>query len=101
MQVLPTKISANGTVTPLPFPAFLSMIMVSVTSAGSAWTLQITDTSGNAIYVANPVAVGNFYQLLPGVTYMSGQVNIVTSGTTAGVAYVWLGWGKTEGAAHP
>jgi hypothetical protein len=74
----------------------VKQIVISVFSAGTGWVLRIQDIAAIPFVLVPPTtltapstpsaAIINFDEPV----YMEGGVNVVTSGTTAGVVYVWV-----------
>ena len=90
------RISTNTTTTPIASTVRLRQITINVTGAPSAWVVTIQDKSATPFVVFSqtfaaattaPIVVN----LGDGIT-MTGGIDIITSGTTPGVANVALNY---------
>jgi hypothetical protein len=91
-----TKITIKGTTTVIDTSCQLNQICIAVENAGTAWTMKIQDKATIPF-----VIVPTFTMIVPAdpgpiiipfdwPLYMDGGIDIITAGTTAGVAYVWM-----------
>jgi hypothetical protein len=85
-------LTTNATATVTSTTAYVNTVQVSVTNAGSAWVIKIQDKSGTprVLYQAT-AAVGSTTPVNATVPIQSASgIDIITSGTTPGVADVWI-----------
>lgn len=88
-----SHITTKTTTTVTSSTAYVSSIAICVTGAGTSQTLVIQDKSGTAktLYTAgSAIAVGNTYINFERPVLMSGGIDIVTGGTTAGTQDVFI-----------
>jgi hypothetical protein len=91
-----SKITIKGTTTVIAQSCQLNQILIAVTSAGTAWTMQIQDKASvpfilvPAFTLALPTDPGPIRIPFDWPVYMDGGIDIITAGTTAGVVYVWM-----------
>jgi hypothetical protein len=91
-----THVTTNTTVTPLATTVRLRQIVINVTGTPSAWVIKIQDKGGTPKIIfqqtfnaatTQPIVVN----LGDGVT-MQGGIDIITSGTTPGIADIFLNY---------
>lgn len=95
-----TRITTKATFTPVNVSCILKQIVIACAAAGTAWTLQVQDkaASPNVLVAAFTLTVPAddkpiiifFEQPIP----MDAGIDIITAGTTAGQASVWLDYGQ-------
>lgn len=82
-----SHITTKTTTTPVSTDCYVWAISICVTGAGTTQTLVIQDKAGTpqALYTAgSAIAVGNTYINFMRPILMTGGIDIVTGGTTAG-----------------
>jgi len=84
-------ITSNTTNTVTSTTAYLTQLVICVTGAGTSWTIQVKNKEATAkvIYQAT-AAVGTYVYSMGGLILMTSGIDIVTSGTTAGTADVFV-----------
>jgi hypothetical protein len=91
-QYYSTHLTTNATAVVTSTTAYVNTVQVSVTNAGSAWVITIRSKEGTpkVLYQAT-AAVGSTTPVNATVPIQSASgIDIVTSGTTPGVADVWI-----------
>lgn len=86
-------ITTKTTTTPTSSTCYVQSIAVCVTAAGTTQTLTIQDKGGTAkvLYTAGTaIAVGNTYITFNQPVLMTGGIDIVTGGTTAGTQDIFI-----------
>lgn len=84
-------ITTKTTTTPVAVTAVLHTVVINCSGAGTAWTITIQskEDTPKILYVAT-LTVGTTTISLPVGIKMTSGIDIVTGGTTAGVADVWM-----------
>lgn len=93
-------LTTNTTNTPWPGTARVLSLIVTVTTAGTSWVITVKNKEGTPKVLYNATAaVGTFVLALTdsGGVDMDGGVDIVTSGTTPGVADVFISAIRMDG----
>lgn len=88
-------ITTNTTNTPVSQTARLATLVIQVSNAGTSWVLQVKTKEGTPKILYNWVTatgVGNFNVALDVGVLMTSGIDIVTSGTTPGVADVFIAY---------
>lgn len=82
----------KATATPTAATAYVSSIAISVTGAGTSWSLNIKDKQATplTLYTAASVAVGNTYISFAEPVVMTSGIDVTTAGTTAGTMDVFV-----------
>ncbi len=86
-------ITTKTTTTPTSSTCYVSSVAICVTAAGTTQTLTIQDKGGTAkvLYTAGTaIAVGNTYINFKEPVIMTGGIDIISGGTTAGTQDVWV-----------
>jgi hypothetical protein len=85
------RITSNTTNTVTSSDAYLTQLVVCVTGAGTSWTIKVQnkEATPKIVYSAT-AAVGTYVYSMGGLTLMTSGIDIVTSGTTAGTADVFI-----------
>ena len=91
-----TRVNTNTTTTPITSTVRLRQITINVTGAPSAWVVTIQDKGATPFVVFSqtfnaPTTAPIVVNLGDGIT-MTGGIDIITSGTTPGVANVALNY---------
>jgi len=84
-------ITSNTTNTVTSTTAYLTQLVVCVSGAGTSWTIKVQnkEATPKIVYSAT-AAVGTYVYSMGGLTLMTNGIDIVTSGTTAGTADVFV-----------
>jgi len=86
-------ITTKTTTTPTSSTCYVSSVAICVTAAGTTQTLVIQDkgTTAKTLYTAGTaIAVGNTYINFQQPVLMTGGIDIITGGTTAGTQDVFI-----------
>lgn len=86
-------ITTKTTTTPASATCYVSSIAICVTAAGTTQTLVIQDkgTTPKTLYTAGTaIAVGNTYITFQQPVLMTGGIDIISGGTTAGTQDVFI-----------
>jgi hypothetical protein len=85
-------VTTNATATPTSTTAYVYTVTVAVSNAGSAWVIKIQSKEGTPkiLYQAT-AAVGTTTPISAEVPIgLTSGIDIITSGTTPGVADIWI-----------
>ena len=89
----PIHITASGTITPFSVTCKISQLVISVTNAGTTWTIKIQNKEAipKVLYInsGTGVVVGTTVVSLNVSALMVGGVDIITAGT-AGIMDVFI-----------
>jgi len=84
-------ITSNATTTVTSNDAYLTQLVVCVTTAGTSWTITVKnkEATPKIVYSAT-AAAGTYVYAMGNLTIMKSGIDIITSGTTAGTADVFV-----------
>lgn len=86
--------TTKTTVTPVSADCVLYSIVINTSAAGTAWTLTVQDKGSTAAILVSALALATTQNPLVinfnnGIK-MTGGIDVITGGTTAGTADFWL-----------
>jgi len=85
-------LTANGTTTVTSTTAYIKAIQITCTTAGTTETITIRDKGGTpkTLYQSGTLVVGSVFTYQGAPLLMTGGIDIIYAGTTAGVVDVFL-----------
>lgn len=83
-------VTTKTTITPVATTVRLNTAVICVSGAGSSWTITIQDKGTPKILYSATAVAGTTVIALPVGIQMTGGIDIVSGGSTAGTADIWL-----------
>lgn len=89
--------TTKTTVTPVSQTVTLYEIVINTSAAGTSWTLTVQDKGGTAAVLISALTLATSQNPLvinfgPTGIKMTGGIDVITGGTTAGTADFWLSY---------